>query len=186
MLSCAQAVSILLEAAAENKVDEFLKILAPVVLKKGNFTLRNGKESNIYLDVKKAYGDSYLLNSLADNLWKIIDKRTTCVAAYGVGGIALATAISSRSNVRLSIIRQEVKNYGTQQKIEGHVPAAEDFVTIVDDVFTTGSSFREASEIIKETKANILGYAVVVNRQEGKEKLEAPLSFLYRAEEIYL
>lgn len=165
-------------------MDEFLARLAQVVLKKENFTLRSGRTSSYYIDMKLAYGDSVLMNNLADNIWGLMDKRATCVAEYGIGG-RIAEVISSRHGLKLAIIRPEEKEHGTKKRIEGYIPTSSDFLVIPDDVFTTGSSLREATKAIEPTGARILEYIVLVDREEGDySSLKFPLKSVYKVKQI--
>lgn len=152
----------------------------------GDFTLRSGKKSNVYLDVRKVYGDPALLNDLVDNLYSAMNgKEATCVAAYGFGGQPLASVMSSRHGLKLVAIRENVKDHGTGQQIEGYIPNSSDRVIIPDDVFTTGSSLKEVTSIILPTGAKIIKYGVVVNREQGDPKqLPAPLVWLMTAKQV--
>ena len=165
-------------------MDDFLARLAAVVLKKGTFILRSGRTSEYYLDMKLAYGDPNFMNDLADRAWELMDKQATCIVEYGVGG-RIAEVISSRHGMKLSIIRQEEKNHGTKKRIEGYVPTNQDLLVIPDDVFTTGSSLREATKAIEPTGARILEYIVLVDREEGdSSSLKAPLKSVYKVKQI--
>jgi len=47
-----------------------------------------------------------------------------------------------------------------------------DNVLIVEDVITTGKSSIECSELVKLRKANIIGYACVIDRSNGKSDIK--------------
>ncbi|MBI3334862.1 hypothetical protein HYZ97_05225 [Candidatus Pacearchaeota archaeon] len=157
------------------------------ILSKGDFALRNGQRSNSYFNIKKAYGNPSLLNELADALYLLMDenREATCIAGYGIGGSVLATVISSRNHLHLTLLRDSQKEYGTRRQIEGFLPCANDKLLIPDDVFTTGGSLKRATEIIKPTGAKIVSYGVILHR--GGEKashLSAPLFWLMTEEEF--
>lgn len=165
--------------------DDLLVRLRDVALLRGTFTLRSGKTSNFYLDVRKAYGNSELLNELADRLWEKMNCDANCVVGYGFGGIPLATTIASRQGLRLTNLRDEPKNHGTQKQVEGYEPCPEDRIIIPDDVFTTGSSLKKAMEIVSPSRAKIIKYGVIVNRQEGDPSiLGAPFVYLFTRTEV--
>ena len=79
------------------------------------------------------------------------------------------------SNKKLTLVRNEVKDHGTQKIIEGHTPTNKDIVAIIDDVVTSGSSLLKTRKLLG---SNILvqGYYVVVKRT--KIDLGIPLSYL--------
>ncbi len=154
-----------------------------------DFTLRSGKKSKYYLDVRRAYSEPDLLNYIVDRLYDLMDgKVATCVVGYGVGGEVLADVMSSRHlNLRLTRVRENKKNHGTGKQIEVYEPTQSDRVIVPDDVFTSGSSLRKATEIIKPTGAQIIRYGVVVNREEGDPNvLSAPLVWLMTKSEMGL
>ena len=156
-------------------------------LLQGDFTLRSGRKAKYYLDVKKSFGDPRLLNDLADSLYELMrELKPTCVVAYGFGGQPIADVMASRHvELKLTRIRDSLKNYGTGRQIEGYEPNSFDRVIIPDDVFTTGSSLKDATKIIQPTGAQIVSYGVIVNREEGDpSSLSAPLVWLMTAREV--
>jgi len=98
-----------------------IETLKPFVIK-GHFILSSLTETDIYFDLKEAYGKPEILNFIADSVYEKIDKETTCVAGKGFLGIPLAIAISSRHNLNLVLIRDKPKIYGTEKFIEGYIP----------------------------------------------------------------
>lgn len=144
--------------------------------------LRAGDSSNYYIDVKKVHGDPKLLKQISRELWGKIDKRTTCIAAAGHGGLPLAVTLSLEHNLPLVLVRDKPKNHGLSGLIDGHIPKKDDFVSIVDDVFTTGSSLRKTIKALGDIGATILGCYVVVKRGNGK--LPVPLTYLVEAKSL--
>jgi orotate phosphoribosyltransferase len=170
-------------------MDDFVSRVREKSLLRGDFTLRSEKKSDVYLDVRRAYGDPRLLNEIVDRLIGKMDphKIATCVVGYGFGGIPLASAMASRHGLNLTNLRDDPKSYGTQKQIEGYEPNSSDRVIIPDDVFTSGSSLITATEIIKPTRAQIISYGVVVNREEGNPSvLDASLFWLMTRTEMGL
>ena len=45
-------------------------------------------------------------------------------------------------------------------------------VLIVEDVITTGKSSLECSKLVKENNANIIGYACIIDRSNGKSEIK--------------
>ena len=60
------------------------------IVKKGKFILTSGKTSDFYVDMKKALGYPKVSELICDEFCKLVDKRATCVASIGYGGLALA------------------------------------------------------------------------------------------------
>ena len=160
-----------------------LKELGVVI--KEPIRLRSGKMSNFYVDIKKAYGDPwafFLLVEAMSNLLKSNFNNTTCVGACGYGGIPLATAVALKNNLKLSLIRDKVKNHGTKEMIDGYIPNMQDRVVVIDDVFTTGNSITQVIEALKPTGAKILQACVVVKR--GDAQLEISVKHLLTVEDL--
>jgi len=145
--------------------------------------LRSGKTSEFYADIKKAYGDPRILRCMARLTLDNFSPDTTCVAASGYGGISLGTAISLESGLPLAMIRDTKKNHGKRGLIDGYVPVEGDVVSIVDDVFTSGSSLRQTLQNLAATNATIAGCHVVVARGDATA-FELPVSYLLRPEDI--
>lgn len=144
--------------------------------------LKSGKSSEFYVDVKKAYGYPDILKLICDNLWEQMDKKTTCIATAGYGGLPSATVLSVEHDLKLTLVRDKPKKHGKGGWIDGYVPTKKDKVSIVDDVFTTGESSRKIIKIIEPTEAEILECLVIVKRGNGE--LNVPLSYLLLAEDL--
>ena len=138
------------------------------ILKKGKFILRSGIISSYYCDIKDALGDVEILEKLVKGLAALVPEKATCIAGAGCGGIALASLVAYKKKLPLILIRDKAKKYGTKKLIEGYVPHKQDFVCIVDDVFTTGSSIDEVKQKLSYTNAKFTKPVVVLNRSEQK------------------
>jgi orotate phosphoribosyltransferase len=136
------------------------------ILKYGDFTLRSGKKSTYYCDIKEAIGDPKLLKTIVSHLVKIVPYEATCIAGSGYGGISLATLVAYRKSLPLVLVRDTVKSHGTKKTIDGYVPNSKDIVCIIDDVYTTGSSIRETKEKLRTTRAKVTLPVVVIDRSK--------------------
>lgn len=157
-----------------------LKLLQ--IVHHGEVELSHGGTSHYYIDLKKAYGDAEAFYLLAKRLGEKIPNKVNCVAGGGYGGLPLATAVSVLYQRGLSLVRDEPKDHGIIKTIEGYVPAKEDKVAIVDDVFTTGKSLQKIIDIITPTGAEIVGCYVLVRRGEGQ--ISIPVESLLRIEDL--
>ena len=151
---------------------------------RGEFTLRSGQTVDTYFDIKKGLGNPEILTEIADRMYrKIGSTPITFVAGSGLGGIPIATAISILYPLKLTLVRNELKNHGTLQLIEGYRPNPDDLGMIADDVFTTGGSLKETANIlIRETSARIHACYVVLKRTNNN--FEYPLEHLFTLEDF--
>ena len=65
------------------------------------------------------------------------------------------------------------------ERVKGEFKLRRDFqikkgikVLIVEDVITTGKSGLECSKLVKESNADIVGYACIIDRSNGKSKIK--------------
>ncbi|MEK6906881.1 MAG: phosphoribosyltransferase family protein [Nanoarchaeota archaeon] len=144
--------------------------------------LRDGKESDYYINIKKAYGYPEIKARLGDKIYSLMDKSATCVAGSGYGGIPIASYLSTKYNIKLALVRNSSKNHGLKDLIDGYIPNESDKIAIVDDVFSTGSSLRDTISNLKPTKAKVICCYVVVKRGEGVLPVE--LKYLLTSEEL--
>lgn len=137
------------------------------VFKEGHFILSSGKESNYYIDMKKAITEPEILSTVAKLITeKISDDNIDKVAGSALGAVPIATAISLESKKPLLMIRKEKKSYGTSKLIEGELIEGDE-VIVVEDVTTTGGSLIKAIKAIQENGGNVKRAFVIVDRLEG-------------------
>jgi orotate phosphoribosyltransferase len=135
-------------------------------IQRGDFLLKNGEHSDIYFDIKKAYGNPGIFKEIIADMVKLIPKETTCIAGSGHGGIPLATALSLELNKNVSMVRDAPKGHGIGKMIDGYQPNKNDEVVIVDDVLTSGTSLRTTIQNLGDSK--ILKCVVILKRGEAE------------------
>lgn len=136
-------------------------------VKIGDFTLRNGQKSRYYFNMKNLISYPTLLACVGDYMYKIIKGRCDVICGVPLGGLPLATYISTRYGIPMIIPRKEAKGYGMGRQIEGVYDETTTCI-IIEDVLTTGTSINEVVDILKD-KLIVLEAVVVVDRQaEGK------------------
>lgn len=140
------------------------------VFKTGNFILSSGKESDYYIDMKKAITNPNILKTIAKLINQIISEDDIDkIAGPALGAVPIATAVSIQSNIPLLMIRKEKKGYGTSKLIEGELNKG-DSVIVVEDVTTTGNSLFKAIKAIENNGGEVKRAFVVVDREEGAIK----------------
>ena len=141
-------------------------------IKEGYFKLRNGEYSKYYFDMKNLVSYPTLLSKIGDKIYNdfiknqitILKNNNTDIRICGVplGGLPIASYISTTYNIPMIMLRNTVKNYGTQKQIEGEYKETDNCI-IIEDVITTGSSVKESIDILKN-KINIIGVCCILNR----------------------
>ena len=120
----------------------------------GKFTLASGKESSYYINSKKALFHSEAVSLLGEAIYDLLhDLDIQAVGGLEVGAIPLATAVVMHYHrqgreMEGFFVRKQAKGHGSQERIEGVLPAGAR-VAIVDDVLTTGGSALQAVQEVE-------------------------------------
>jgi len=142
-------------------------------IKFGEFTLKSGLKSPIYIDLRQIITYPKLLADIAQAYLPLLSNlQFSRIAGLPYAAIPIATAISLAGNYPMIYPRKEVKEYGTKAEIEGEYHAGET-VVVIDDLATTGGSKFEAIEKLTGAGLIVKDVVVLVDRQSGaKESLE--------------
>lgn len=147
-------------------------LLSAGCIKFGNFTLKSGLISPIYIDLRQIISYPKLLSQVAEAYQALISKlEFSRIVGLPYAAIPIATAISLQGNYPMIYPRKETKTYGTKAEIEGEYHQGET-VLIIDDLATTGGSKFEAIEKLTNVGLIIKDVVVLIDRQSGaKESL---------------
>ncbi|MCG8336788.1 MAG: orotate phosphoribosyltransferase [Proteobacteria bacterium] len=156
-----------------NKTAIIDDLIAIGAVKFGEFVLKSGIKSPIYLDLRLIISYPDLLTKIAAALMEISrDLSFQRIAGIPYTALPIATAFSLQSGKPMIYARKEVKDYGTAKQVEGIWQEGES-VLVVDDLITDGGSKLETFTTFENQGLKISDVVVLIDREQGgKERLE--------------
>lgn len=133
----------------------------------GEFTLKSGQTSSIYLNLRKIISHPSLLRTIAEAMWEVTrscNYKLVCGVPYTA--LPIATCLSLDHNIPMIMRRKEKKEYGTKQLIEGEYQSG-DSCLIIEDVITTGGSIMETTADLENAGLAITDVVALIDRQQG-------------------
>jgi uridine monophosphate synthetase len=148
-------------------------LLAAGCIKFGEYTLKSGLKSPIYINLRQVISHPQLLEQVGAAYLPILKKLNfQRISGLPYAAIPIATVISLQGGYPMIYPRKEVKDYGTKAEIEGEFNAGETAV-VIDDLATTGGSKFEAIQKLTAAGLKVKDVVVLIDRQSGaREALE--------------
>ena len=154
-------------------LEESLKILKETnALIEGHFILSSGLHSSKYVQCAQLMSKPKQALKICESLASKINnelKDFDLILSPAMGGIIVGYELGKILN----------KETIFSERINGEFKLRRDFkikknnkVLIVEDVITTGKSSLECSKLVKENDAEIVGYACIIDRSNGKSKIK--------------
>ena len=138
-------------------------------LLEGHFVLSSGLHSSKYIQCAKLLSYPHLATKICKSLANKIKKnfrKIDLILAPAVGGIIIGYEIG-RILKKETIFCERLKGKFVLRR--GFKIKKGSRVLIIEDVITTGKSSMECVKLIKKAKANLLGFASIIDRSTKKE-----------------
>ena len=148
---------------------ESLEILKETdALLDGHFILSSGLHSSQYIQCAKLLSKPNLANILCQSLALKIKNEFTnidLILSPAMGGVIIGYEIGKILKKETIFAERLNKIFSLRRGFEIKKSSN---VLIMEDVITTGKSSLECSSLVNDAKANILGYACIIDRSNGK------------------
>lgn len=150
-------------------------------VKFGEFTLKSGETSPVYLDLRLLVDRPATLRRIARMMQATAANLTfNRIAAIPMAGLPIGVAFSIAADIPLIYPRPQVKQHGTSRFIEGTYHPGER-VLLVDDVITRADSKLEAIELLEAVQLEVSDLMVIVDRQMGGAEMLAEQGYRVHA-----
>ena len=128
--------------------------------------LRSGRMADHYFDKYRFESDPVLLADIVEAMVPLVPAGTEGLAGLELGGVPLATVLSSATGLPAHFVRKAPKKYGTEQVCEGGDVAGRRLL-MIEDVVTTGGQLVLSSQDLRAAGGVVEHALCVIDREGG-------------------
>ena len=134
-------------------------------LLEGHFVLSSGKHSRSYFQCAKVLQHPEYLTAFSIMIADEFEsKKPDVVISPAIGGVVLGTEVGAQLGCRTIFAERK---QGEMVIRRGFEIKPSEKVLVVEDVITTGGSVNEVITLVEESKGEMIGVGVLVDRSNG-------------------
>ncbi len=152
-------------------------------LLEGHFILSSGRRSPVFLQKALVFSQPEVSEALCKALAEQVKARfgeITVVTGPAVGGIIPGYEMARQLGARAMFAERDEDDTLIYKR--GFEFEADDRILIMEDIVTTGKSFRETVVALKDHPGTVLGGACIIDRSNGKADVGCDLLALARVD----
>jgi orotate phosphoribosyltransferase len=156
------------------KRDEILKVLELVgAIRQGHFELSSGRHSGTYLQCALVLAHPQHAATLGSALAELFkDHSVSCVVSPALGGIIIGHEVARALGVRALFVERD--RSGQMALRRGFELKPGERVLVIEDVWTTGGSTREAIGVVEQEGGLVVAAGALIDRSGGRLELNVP------------
>jgi len=165
---------------------QLIEQVKKLAIVRGTVTLSSGRTADYYVDMRRVTLDGAVAPIIGRVMralvadWEFEAVGGLTLGADPVGTAMMHAAAAAGERLDAFVVRKEGKAHGLQQRIEGPSVKARR-VLAVEDTSTTGASVLTAVAALREAGAEVVGVAVIVDRNTGAKAAVESAGLPYRA-----
>ena len=154
-------------------MDDLARDLRDRCLISGDFVLRSGQRTDVYLDKYRAEAEPGLLLRAAQAMAPSVEPGTELLAGLELGGVPLAVMLSQVVGLPTRFVRKRPKEYGTRLQVEGGDLEGRR-VAVVEDVVTSGGAVIDGVQALRDAGAQVdVALCLIVREAAAADRLAA-------------
>ncbi|MCB0212723.1 MAG: orotidine-5'-phosphate decarboxylase [Anaerolineae bacterium] len=155
------------EESQAHHLDLILQLHKIGCIQFGEFTLASGKQSPIYIDLRRIAAYPSVLKMVGQVYAELLEPlQYDHIAAVPYAALTIGAAVALETGRSLIYPRKEAKAYGTGKTVEG-VYSAGDKAVIIEDLITSGGSIVKVMDQLDGVGIAVSDAIVLIDREQG-------------------